>query len=787
MQCFLFSHHLVAVMSLRGRMHRAASDVSAEPPIDHSLLTTRPKRALSNFDEPPTPPPFQPSASTSPPSASTRLPSTRGVTTLHTPPQPPPPPYTPSTTAAFHRAFLSPMDRLFIAFFEPATLNTDAWANLPSPAPTPSPGPMSPFVFSSSPPPPSATHRYLPSIGYMLLLLLAVLLRVLTSGHPYSGQHSPPIYGDYEAQRHWMELTLHLPATLWYFYDLPYWGLDYPPLTAYVSWLCGWLFSWIEPGMVAFERSRGYESETSKFLMRLSVLFCDLLCFIPAVVLFTRLHYRHTKTTTAHALMLFITFIHPAYLLIDHGHFQYNCVVLGLVTYAIVGLCSGWQLMAAVLFCLALSFKQMALYYAPVFFVFLLSDACARSSSLVALIVRVSLLGGTVISTFTLMLLPWLLTSSPLLHIRQILHRLFPVARGLYEDKVANFWCATSLFIKWPQLFDRELLISCSILLTLLAFLPSLIHLFLFPSHTNLLYSLTITAFAFYFFSFQVHEKTILLPLLPVSLLFCEHPLLSSWVGYVATFSMFPLLVRDRLEIAYAASGLLYVCIVGGMIGSIPLRSERREVTTVVEERGSDSDGSGGKGGYTDDEGAPNVTSCRCCCACCYDERGACCCCKGGCCCKKQSCCKDKCCDERGCCGCPCCADNQGRCTCNCHQLHRSTASIKSWWQPNESSGWVVWLDAHKPSTYNYLYPYISILSLLSLFTAIVVHVIAFFVPRLLPDWWMLHRWPDVMTFLFVEFSFVHFLGFWLFVYWLQLTSVRGQTNSQTLHHEHVE
>ena len=54
-----------------------------------------------------------------------------------------------------------------------------------------------------------------------------------------TGKNSPPMYGDYEAQRHWMELTIHLPTRQWYTYDLPYWGLDYPPLTAYVSWLCG--------------------------------------------------------------------------------------------------------------------------------------------------------------------------------------------------------------------------------------------------------------------------------------------------------------------------------------------------------------------------------------------------------------------------------------------------------------------------------------------------------------------------------------------------------------------
>lgn len=60
----------------------------------------------------------------------------------------------------------------------------------------------------------------------------------LISSRPI-GHNTPPIFGDYEAQRHWMELTVHLPVREWYTYDLQYWGLDYPPLTAYVSWLCG--------------------------------------------------------------------------------------------------------------------------------------------------------------------------------------------------------------------------------------------------------------------------------------------------------------------------------------------------------------------------------------------------------------------------------------------------------------------------------------------------------------------------------------------------------------------
>ena len=77
------------------------------------------------------------------------------------------------------------------------------------------------------------------SLGSYSGVMSDLSLRGYATNFPSLGRDTPPMFGDYEAQRHWMEITVHLPFHQWYKYDLQYWGLDYPPLTAYVSWLCG--------------------------------------------------------------------------------------------------------------------------------------------------------------------------------------------------------------------------------------------------------------------------------------------------------------------------------------------------------------------------------------------------------------------------------------------------------------------------------------------------------------------------------------------------------------------
>ncbi len=74
-----------------------------------------------------------------------------------------------------------------------------------------------------------------------------------------------------------MEITLHLPPKEWYWYELEWRGLDYPPLTAYVSWLCGFVGSsrWF-----TLDTSRGIEREGLKLFMRLTVAVLDAVVWV---------------------------------------------------------------------------------------------------------------------------------------------------------------------------------------------------------------------------------------------------------------------------------------------------------------------------------------------------------------------------------------------------------------------------------------------------------------------------------------------------------------------------
>lgn len=70
--------------------------------------------------------------------------------------------------------------------------------------------------------------------------------------------------------------------------------------------------------------------------------------------------------------------LQPTLLLTDHGHFQYNCISLGLSTAAAVAIAAGHDIPGSILFSLSLNHKQMGLFFAPAFFAHLLGKCLAQ-------------------------------------------------------------------------------------------------------------------------------------------------------------------------------------------------------------------------------------------------------------------------------------------------------------------------------------------------------------------------------------------------------------------------
>lgn len=86
---------------------------------------------------------------------------------------------------------------------------------------------------------------------------------------------------------------------------------------------------------------------------------------------------------------------------------------------------------------------------------------------------------------------------------------------------------------------------------TTTAIIPSAFSLLMKPKKKQFLYALVNSSLAFFLFSFQVHEKSILIAAIPAILIFPAEPFMVFWFLQVATFSMFPLLVKDELLVAF--------------------------------------------------------------------------------------------------------------------------------------------------------------------------------------------------------------------------------------------
>ena len=358
----------------------------------------------------------------------------------------------------------------------------------------------------------------------------------------------------------------------------------------------------VNPKWFALYSSRGFEDQLLKVYMRATVLISEYLVYIPAVIILNRkLGRLRGVNSWESSVALVAILMQPATILIDHAHFQYNTVMLGFTLASISSMLAGRALWGCVFFVAALCYKQMALYYAPAIFFYLIGicigpDLNVSRFLTITLVTTLSfavcfaplLLGSLYdhyrgISAFPEKAtpLPPLLAHTPitldekswyfppLLQLTQSIYRIFPFARGLFEDKVANLWCAIHTAHKLNT-YPLGQMQRISTVITLVSILPSTMTISLFPRAELLPWAMASTAWGFYLCSFQVHEKSVLLPLLPMTILLGGEGGLRTemraWVGWanlLGVWTLFPLLKRDELRMPYAVLTLLWAYLLG--------------------------------------------------------------------------------------------------------------------------------------------------------------------------------------------------------------------------------
>ncbi|CAH8564913.1 unnamed protein product [Heterobilharzia americana] len=287
-------------------------------------------------------------------------------------------------------------------------------------------------------------------------------------------------------------------------------------------------------------------------------------------------------------------------LIVDHIHFQYNGFLFGILMLSMAYIIEENYLAASLLFTTLLNFKHIFVYVAPAYFIHILMNYCLGEDGFSSIVNRFVKVGSVVLLVMTSSFGYFIFTDE----MKQVISRLFPFNRGLchaywapnfwsifnFVDKLLNFLDERFLHM-WPQKVSStarmtgglvenvEYVIlpnitpSCTAVLSLLFMLPCLCvsvkksRFFNVPNNVVshvFLKSVIITIWSCFMFGWHVHEKAVLMFLLPLNLFTLtsgEHRFLTFYVSTLGYYSLIPLIPTQAEVPAVISTYLAHTCI----------------------------------------------------------------------------------------------------------------------------------------------------------------------------------------------------------------------------------
>ncbi|GAC73845.1 glucosyltransferase - Alg8p [Moesziomyces antarcticus T-34] len=451
---------------------------------------------------------------------------------------------------------------------------------------------------------------------------------------------------DFEVHRNWLAITRSLPMRDWYFEATSQWTLDYPPFFAYFSWILAQPAALVDPLIVSLHEGLEYSSWSCKAYMRATVIATELV-LAAALLAHARIGTQRTMkigyadSTTAGPSTSYILaaslLMHPGLIIIDHIHFQYNGFLFGVLAWSLWAAREDHPLLCAFLFSSLLNLKHIYVYVAPPFLVFLLRSYVVpvgtRASDVGRCVERLITVGVVTLIPFVLSLAPLALDglrheAGPLGVLAQMVKRLFPFSRGLIHAYWApNAWAlwtfadrvlvkllprvpALRMFVPAGMLarFDAsagsgfasasrglveniafgimpDISPSMCFALTLTCMCVYMVKLWQTPTYRSFLAAVSLCGFASFLFGWHVHEKAIMLPLIPYTLLAAvDYAHLRTFVLLSAAgiVSLFPLLFTPQEAPIKIACSIVWALLVLGPLQKRVFRPVQSNLGLVV-------------------------------------------------------------------------------------------------------------------------------------------------------------------------------------------------------------
>ncbi|XP_077723325.1 dolichyl pyrophosphate Glc1Man9GlcNAc2 alpha-1,3-glucosyltransferase isoform X8 [Canis aureus] len=335
---------------------------------------------------------------------------------------------------------------------------------------------------------------------------------------------------DFEVHRNWLAITHSLPISQWYYEATSEWTLDYPPFFAWFEYALSHVAKYFDQEMLNIH-NLNYSSSRTLLFQRFSVIFTDAL-FVYAVHECCKCidgKKAGKELTEKPKFILSVLLLwNFGLLIVDHIHFQYNGFLFGLMLLSIARLFQKRHMEGALLFAVLLHFKHIYLYVAPAYGIYLLRSYCFTANKPDGSIrwnsfsfIRLISLGLIVFLVSALSLGPFLALNQ----LPQVLSRLFPFKRGLCHAYWApNFWALYNALDKVLSVIGfNDKWFGSAVPTHSPSFSDPLGHPHLYSDGhigpRGFLRCLILCALSSFLFGWHVHEKAILLAVLPMSLL----------------------------------------------------------------------------------------------------------------------------------------------------------------------------------------------------------------------------------------------------------------------------